>query len=258
MKENRTASPLSLAKSLSLLTRIVEDQAGASLSAIAAEIDIPLSTAHRLATGLEECGYLLRVGRGRYISGPVLARLSEIRRDQAWGGFAERVSRPILARLSRNIGKAVHLGVLEDNMMTYLVKAGDRRGDVVSREGMQLEAYCSGLGKALLAYLPAAALDRYMSSEPFVRLTPTTITSAAMLKRELGRIRKRGYAIDNAEMVPGLICVAVPIVSAQGVFAAISLVATHEGAACNPADYVPCLHEAAQEIESKLFPYGGS
>lgn len=255
MLDRRTLPPQSLAKSLLLLSRIVEDACDRTLSGIAEDVGIPLSTAHRLATGLEESGFLMRTGRGRYVAGPTLIRLAEASRNEKWSAFAARVSRPILERLSKRAGRAVHLGVLEDNMMTYLVKAGDRKGLVVSREGMQLEAYCSGLGKALLAHLPSAALDTYMASEPFVGLTSTTITSAAELRRELSKIRVRGYAIDNAEMAPGLICVAVPVRNGESVFAAISLVVTHDGIASDPPHYVPLLNEAAREIEKRLFPY---
>lgn len=255
MLQAGTTAPRALAKSLALLARIIENESGSSLSAIAAVAGIPLSTAHRLVTGFEETGFLMRIGRGRYVAGPALTRLADLRRDQDWGAFAARVSRPILNRVFRKTGRPTHLGVLEDNMMTYLVKAGDRQGHAISREGMQLEAYCSGIGKALLAHLPPLQLEAYLASEPFVRLTPTTITSAAELRRELVEIRKRGYAVDNGEMAPGLVCLAVPIKNPQSVSAAISLVATHEGAQCDPTDYLPLLQDTAQEIEKKLFPY---
>lgn len=253
MIKTRTEPPQTLIKSLSLLARILEDDGGRSLSGLAVEAGMPLSTAHRLAVGFERSGFLLRVGRGQYVAGPVLTRIAAVRRD--WGSFASRVARPLLKELYRRTGKTVHLGIFEDNMMTYLVKIGDPRCVMISRQGMQLEAYCSGIGKALLANLPKEEQEAYLAAGPFVGLTPKTITSAAELARELADIRERGYAIDDGEITPGLICIAVPIGSEQGVLAAISLIVTHIGEPCIPTDFLPPLIETARAIEARLFPY---
>lgn len=253
MADSLTRAPQALTKSLSLLALILQDRKAQTLAGIADCAGIPLSTAHRLAVGLEEEGFLLRAGRGRYAAGPTLMRLATASRD--WGQFAARTSRPILAKLSRRTGRAAHLGVLEDNMITYLVKVGDRRGEIHSRQGLQLEAYCSGLGKALLAHLPVREQDEYLAGGPFVRLTPSTITLPEDFRQEFARIRERGYAIDDGEILPGLRCIAMPIKSRHGVLAAISLIMTHKGDAVNPDHFRPLLGEAACEIERQLFPY---
>lgn len=253
MSKIGTAVPRTLTKSLVLLERIIDDDRGLSLSALAAELGMSSSSAHRLAVGFEKSGFLLRVGRGHYVAGPVLLRLAGGRRD--WGSFAARVSRPILSRLSRQTGRTVHLGVFEETMVTYLLKIGDRKGQIVSREGMQLEAYCSGIGKVLLSHLPAHQRDAYLATGPFVGLTPTTITSAAALRSELDAVRVQGYAIDDEELVPGLICIAAPIARAGDVVAAVSMIVTQEGGPCTPTELLPAMRRAIGEIEARLFPY---
>lgn len=253
MSKIGTAAPRTLTRSLLLLERIIDDDRGLSLSALAAELGLSSSSAHRLAVGFERSGFLLRVGRGHYVAGPVLLRLTGARRD--WGGFAARVSRPILGRLSRQTGKTVHLGVLEDNMVTYLLKLGDRKGQAISRQGMQLEAYCSAIGKALLAQLPVGEREAYLASEPFVGLTPTTITSATALRSELDVVRARGYAIDDEEMVPGLVCIAAPVSRDGHVVAAVSMIVSQDGHPCEPEGLLPPLRRAVGEIEKHLFPY---
>jgi IclR family transcriptional regulator, acetate operon repressor len=230
MSRNGTAVPRTLTKSLLLLERIIDDDRGLSLSALAADLGMSTSSAHRLAVGFEKSGYLLRVGRGHYVAGPVLLRLAGARRD--WGSFAARVSRPILGKLSQQTGKTVHLGVFEENMVTYLLKIGDRKGETISRQGMQLEAYCSGIGKVLLSHLAPAQRDAYLATEPFVGLTPTTITSA------------------------GLICIAAPVARGGDVVAAVSMVVSHDGPPCAPTELLPPLRRAIGEIEARLFPYG--
>jgi IclR family acetate operon transcriptional repressor len=248
-----TSAPQTLTRSLLLLERIIDDDRGLSLSMLAGELGISSSSAHRLAVGFEKSGFLLRVGRGHYVAGPLLLRLAGARRD--WGSFAARVSRPILGRLAKQTGKTVHLGVFEENMVTYLLKIGDRKGEAISRQGMQLEAYCSGIGKVLLSHLPPGERDAYLATEPFVGLTATTITSAAALRTELDAVRAQGYAVDDEEMVPGLICIAAPVARAGDVVAAVSMIVSQDGPPCTPTELLPPLRRAIGEIEARLFPY---
>src|SRR3546814_13422191 len=95
-------------------------------------------------------------------------------------------------------------------MMTYLIKEGDAQDHTLSRQGMQLEAYCTGLGKALLAHMPETERNDYLSSGTFVPLTPNTLTTPEALSAEFDRIRRYGYALDEQEIVQGLVCIAVP------------------------------------------------
>src|SRR3546814_20016224 len=76
---------------------------------------------------------------------------------------------------------------------------------------MQLEAYCTGLGKALLAHMPETERNDYLSSGTFVPLTPNMLTTPEALSAEFDRIRRYGYALDEQEIVQGLVCIAVPI-----------------------------------------------
>jgi DNA-binding IclR family transcriptional regulator len=253
MSAPRTTSPQSLDKSLALLARVIDSDAFPSMSALARAVELPVSTVHRLLTGLEQAGFVARIGRGHYVGGPTLRRLA--RRHCQVNDILARVGRPILAGLSRRAGRICHLGVLEENMMTYLVKEGDAGDHLVSRAGMQLEAYCTGLGKALLAHLPEQERETYLTSGAFVPLTPATIMSADALREEFDRIRERGYALDEEEMVPGLICIAVPIRAGKQVVAAISLIVSQQGGPCRPVGYLGRLHAVARQIEDRLLPF---
>jgi len=84
--------------------------------------------------------------------------------------------------------------------------------------------HCTGVGKAMLAYQGEEMLARLSKSPGFERLTGHTITSLLQLKKELERIRERGYAVDNEEAVEGLRCVAAPVFDHTGrVVAAFSV-----------------------------------
>jgi IclR family transcriptional regulator, acetate operon repressor len=252
MSLGRTSPPLSVDKSLALLVHVLEGDF-ASMSALASAAGLPLSTAHRLLTGLQHAGFIVPVSRGRYISGPTLRRMARPENDT--NRILVQITAPILAKLSRRTCRVCHLGVLEDGMMTYLIKEGDAQDHTLSRQGMQLEAYCTGLGKALLAHMPETKRNDYLSSGTFVPLTPNTLTTPGALSAEFDRIRRYGYALDEQEIVQGLVCIAVPIQLEGRVIAAISLVVTRKGDPVRPTAYLARVRAAATEIEHKLQPF---
>ena len=216
-----TKAAQSLEKALALLRAVGHGQGNISLTALAADLDIPLSTAHRLAATLEAQGFILREKRGYYHLGALLLDLAAA---SDFNNILARVSQPFLHRLARSIRQTVHLGVFEGDMVTYLVKEGGR--DVFTQAGLQLEAYCTGIGKCLLAHQPPAVIEDYLGGGPFIRLTPTTITEPDDLRRELEATFKRGYAIDDAEMAENIKCVAMPLRDGAGrVRAALSVTA---------------------------------
>jgi IclR family KDG regulon transcriptional repressor len=88
-------------------------------------------------------------------------------------------------------------------------------------------AYCTGVGKAMLAFLPKAERRAAIARQSFVRHTEKTIITAADLERVLGEIRARGYAFDDEEHEPTIICIAVPILGRDGaVLGAMSATST--------------------------------
>lgn len=208
-----TGTATTLAKGLHLLSAILADEGRSSLSAIAAAIDMPLPTAHRLALTLEKEGFLHRVRKGCYHSGPALSLVH----DKAAPEFqaAARLRRP-LARLAQAHRAFVHFGVYEDSMVTYLVKEKGTERELFTIEHMQLEAYCSAVGKVLLAALSPAELDAYLANGPFVALTPHTLTDPAAIRHELDGVRDTGVAFDRFEIRNDLFCIAVPVRDADG------------------------------------------
>jgi DNA-binding IclR family transcriptional regulator len=252
--QNGTASgAASIDKAVRLLLHVLEHgapaQGGALLSAQAARAGIPPSTAQRIAATLLRHGMLSRVGHGRYTVGLRLAELA--------GGVDRRAvlaatGRPLLRRLAARIGATVHLGVLDADMMTYLVKEHGGGAAVLTSEMSQLEAYCSGIGKVLLAAMPEAARETYLRAGAFVALTPNTITDPVLLRAELARVASRGHALDNGEVEDGLYCLAVPVRGPGGdVIAALSA-STHQRGDNTPAR-LRLLHACAEAISKRMF-----
>jgi DNA-binding IclR family transcriptional regulator len=183
-------------------------------------VNLPTASGYRLIQTLEELGAIVRGPRGRYRPGMLLLSLSH---HVATGPILRDLSHPILSKLAKSLNVTVHMGVLEDGMVTYIAKLGSAHSAVHTRVGAQLEAYTTGLGKVLLAALPEDALEAIIHDGDLVPLTPFTITNRTLLRSELSKVREQGYALDNEESSLNLRCVAVPVKDAEGVvIAAIS------------------------------------
>lgn len=218
---------------------------------VAEKLGLPKSTAYRQVGALVAEGCLLRMTGGRYVAGPrLLSMLARIDAKQ----IVANVAKPALEGLARDLGTIVQLGMLEQGMVTYLVKAGRSATSAFTRVGMQMEAYCSAVGKVLLAYLPAEELDTYLSGGPFVPLTAATITDPVCLRAEFKRIIADGFAIDDNEAAEGLYCVAMPLRGPDGVVCASVSVSRSTRAATRQgnAEVLATLVETVQEIEQAL------
>jgi len=135
--------------------------------------------------------------------------MSVLERLELW-----REAEPIVEEIARVTGETVHLATLDGDELVYLGKVESTRTlrvSMMSRVGRSAPAYCTGVGKTLLAYLPRKRLDLFLKKEKPVRYTDNTIVSRAQLERELSSIRKKGYAIDNEEHEIGVRCVAAPV-----------------------------------------------
>lgn len=127
------------------------------------------------------------------------------------------VARPFLDELSSSIGATIHLAQLDNAQVLYVDKRNAKNPiEMFSQAGKVGPAYCTGVGKAMLASLPEPTLKQALSQQSFYRFTPNTLGSQRELKAELSQIREQGYAFDREEHEPGIICVAVPIVTNAG------------------------------------------
>ncbi|MDE2596533.1 MAG: IclR family transcriptional regulator [Sphingomonadales bacterium] len=218
---NGTPHIASLCRTLATLEAVVEDGGRSNVSALARAIDMPVATAHRQVSTLVAEGYLKPCGGGRHIAGPRLLGLMH-RLDEKQ--VIANVAAPFLHRLAGDLRTVVQLGTLENDMVTYRIKTGEGAGSLFTRIDMQLEAYCSGIGKVLLAYLPQDQRAAYVATGPFVPLTARTIIDPTLLAMELAAAKDQGFAIDDGEIADDLRCMAVPICHPDGrVLASISV-----------------------------------
>ncbi len=215
-----------VAKALSLLDRVAEAGEPVRFTTLLSDSPFPKATLHRLLRTLTGEGMLVFEPRTQtYSLGPRLMRLAHT----AWrhSGLAE-AARPVLDRLMAEIGETLHLAQLDQGQVLYLDKrVAAQAVPMYSSTGKIAPAYCTGVGKAMLAFLTADAQDRAVVRQSFRQHTPNTLVTEDALRAELAAIRARGYAVDREEHEPGIICVAVPIRSPGGeLFGSLSVTGT--------------------------------
>jgi DNA-binding IclR family transcriptional regulator len=193
-----------------------------SLADLTARTGIPRATAFRLLSTLEQAGFLAKV-HGAYQLGIKCFVLGNI---VAGGLDLRETAHPHLVALRDETRETTQIAILDHWQVVYLerVLSGLPVGFMRSRAGAILPAYCTGLGKTLLAFRPEPEIRAWAVKQRFTALTPRTITSASRLLKDLRAIRERGYGLDEEEREKGVRCIAAPVRNHIGdVVAAISV-----------------------------------
>jgi DNA-binding IclR family transcriptional regulator len=188
-----------------------------SLVELSRRSGLPKSTAHRLAEQLRAMGWLERDQRG-YRVGMRLFELGGLAAEQS---LLRDPAVPHLHALAGRTGLAVQLGVLDGDEVVYLERVIVGNYRLPTRQGGRMPAYCTGLGKAMLAFDDNAA-QQVIDAELPAR-TATTLNSAARLSDDLQRVRTTGVAFDHQEAYDGLGCVAAPIRNSGRAIGAVSV-----------------------------------
>lgn len=224
--------------------------ASCNISEIARVAGVPIATAHRQVVTLLDERYLTRLDDGKYSAGTRLLNLVALVDEKQ---IVANTAAAFLHELANEMDCVAQLGTLEEDMVTYRIKTGHGASGLFTKVDMQLEAYCSALGKVLLAWLPDAERAAYLSTGPFPGLTRQTITDPSLLEFELTGVRERGFAIDDGEIVETLFCVAVPIRKPDGTVPAAISASTLQGRRDDKDRIVAMLQSAAENIEANLY-----
>ena len=210
------------AKALELLGVFSFREPRLSLADLAKRTGIPRATAFRLLSTLEQSGFLAKE-HGAYQLGIKCFVLGNI---VAGGLDLRETAHPHLVALRDATRETTQIAILDHWQVVYLERMLSPLpvGFMRARAGAILPAYCTGLGKTLLAFRPEHDVVAWAATQKFAALTPRTITSAKRLLKELGVIRERGYGLDEEERERGVCCIAAPVLNHTGtVVAAISV-----------------------------------
>jgi DNA-binding IclR family transcriptional regulator len=224
MNDSGPAYPIeSVDRALSLILAF-EDSEWISVTEAAKFLEVSRSTAFRLLNVLEYREFVRQDPRTKFFhSGPALLRvgLSAVHRSEI-----RTVLRPTLEEIVSQVDETAHLVVLQRSDAFYMdCVEGSKTLRATPRVGTVLPAHVSAAGKVLLANLPPARLDDLLEGD-LVAVTKRSKTSATAVRRELAKVRKRGWALNDGESEDGLRAVAV-LISAEdngaGVDAAITV-----------------------------------
>ncbi|MGI1661912.1 IclR family transcriptional regulator [Palleronia sp. KMU-117] len=202
-------------KALDVLDQIAAFGRPVRFAELQAGSRFPKATLYRFVQTLTNQGMLtFDPDRHTYALGVRLVRLAHAAWQQS---SLAPLARPHIDRLAAEVGETVHLAQLDHAQVLYVDKRDPERPVAMfSQAGKVGPAYCTGVGKAMMAWLDEDALARVIPQQSFHRFTPSTMTTEAQLRAELLAIRARGFAYDREEHEPGIICVALPILSHTG------------------------------------------
>lgn len=201
---------------LAVLKELARFPDGVGLEELTRVIGSPKPTVHRALGALRRAGLADQDVRGHYLLGDEFLRMAfahhEARPDHV------RI-RPVLDVLARRFGETVHYAVLDGREVVDRAKVDPPSGAVrlTSTVGGRNPAYCTGVGKLLLAHRlgSLAAVESWIGDGSLARRTPQTLCTAEELNRELEEIRLRGYAVDDQENEIGVNCLALPVFDAS-------------------------------------------
>ena len=255
-----TGHSQSLERGLAILTCFTESRSVLGIADLARAVDLNKSTTHRYVATLAALGFLQQDPETRkYRLGPRVVDL----------GFAAvnsmeitRVAGRALQALSDETGYTVSMAVLDGIDIVYVdrrrsVREGQLGIDLNLHVGSRLPAYCTSMGKVLLAHQTPERLRQLMDRMDLARRGPNTITAREALLTVLRQVRQTGVAVNDEELAPGLRSVAAPIRDGRGAVVAAANIAVHLSIWNAPVDSMlarlePALRRTSDDISARM------
>lgn len=242
----------SLARGLTVLRSIAAVGRTASLAAIATHSGLSRAAARRLVLTLEHLGYVQATGREYRLTPRVL--------ELGFGFLGAQdltdLAQPWMEQLAHEANESCSMAVLDGRDIVYVARVPVRKVMTVSLAvGARLPAYCTSMGRVLLAGLPPQRLDAWlgeMEGAEARRFTSRTVVEPAKLRRIIEQVRRDGHVWVEQELETGLCSIAVPLCDRAGrVVAALNLgMPFHAGAQRRAlTELLPGLRRTARDIE---------
>nr|WP_246501065.1 IclR family transcriptional regulator C-terminal domain-containing protein [Azospirillum rugosum] len=242
----------SLARGLSVIRAFTERSPNLTIADIAKITGLPRAAARRCLLTLMQLGYVGTDGRTFFLKPKILALGYSFLSSAPLATILD----PLIEQVSGTLQESSSAAVLDEDEVVYIARAATKRiMSVGLNVGSRLPAYCTSMGRVLLAHLPETELDAYFARVELKAFTERTITNPDVLRREFERVRERGFALVDQELELGLRSVAVPVRTASGsVVAAINASTQAARVTCPEmeARFLPPLHRAAEEARVLL------
>jgi IclR family pca regulon transcriptional regulator len=218
----------SLERGLAILESFKPERPWMGISDIADPLGMSRSTTHRYVITLAALGLLVQGPDRRY---KLSLRVTDLGMSTLNSTGLREHARPYLEELRQRTTYTVNLAVLDGPEILYVDRArslrpGQSKIDLNLRPGSRLPAYCTSMGKVLLAHLPAFEQRELVGTITLVRRGPNSIMSKKALSTELEQVFEDGMGFNDEELAPGLVSIAAPLrTESREVVATINLVA---------------------------------
>ena len=241
-----------------LLEVIAQKDQFVSLQGLVEDTGLPKPTLHRMLQQLESAGMLQRDGDGRQYSTGL--RLRQLAETLLLNNTVHGARHAVLRRLVDEIGESCNITALSGAEVLYLDRVETPAPlRFYLHPGSRVPAHCSASGKLFLAQMSSSQRRRLLEHSPLEKYTEKTIVDPVALEAEIERVRRDGYAVDNEEFLPGLVCLAVLVPRAGG--RSNSAVAVQAPVIRLPLakllDLLPKLRRAASALEQIEFEASG-
>jgi IclR family KDG regulon transcriptional repressor len=243
-------------RALLVLETLDSSRRGLNISELSQRLHFPKSSTHVIVLTLERLGYVqkqpeslhYRLGLKAYALGHSMTKSLSI----------SELALPHLRALVDQVRLSAHLAVHDGDQGVYIQKVeapGLIRIDTYV--GRRMDLHCTGVGKILLAFGPPELLERLQAKEVYIRYTKKTLTTPKALQREIIRVRKSGFALDDEEEELAVRCVAIPVFRNERFVAALSVAGTTTQI---PFNEVKALAQRLRQAAAGFFsgPFGPS
>ena len=240
----------SLARGLAVIRAFSQQRRELTIAQLSHRTDIPRAAVRRCLYTLGKLGYVGTEDGRTYALRPRILALGHAYLSST--PLATAVQ-PLLDQISDELHESSSMAVLEGEEILYIARSSTttRLMSIDLGLGSRLPAYCTSMGRVLLADLPPARLEQYLSRAKLTRLTNRTVSTPVELKRALAEVRRQGYAIIDQELEIGLRSIAVPVKDAAGTCVAAINVGTQSArvsVAEMQARFLAPLQAAASEL----------
>jgi IclR family pca regulon transcriptional regulator len=243
----------SLERGLAVMEILARHPAGMTLTEMAEEAGLTRAGARRFMLTLTVTGYATQSGRTFSLS----PRLLTVARTWLSGASLWTFAAPIMREVAGRFDEACNAAVLSGEDVVYVARIPGRRILSVALDvGTRLPAYCTSMGRVLLAGLAMDELKAFLAEAKIERRTPKTIVGRAALGKSIDKARADGFAIVDEELELGLRSIAVPIIDRAGHTVAAINVSTQSARFSVQAmerEILPVLRRAKQRVEEFFF-----
>lgn len=213
MKDTKTIG--SVIKAVEVLEELAKSEDGLGVTEISNRLNYGVSATYHLLNTLKQCNIIEQDKKTKkYRIGFELFRICGMaKRQNALASLAQ----PYLDKLREMVGETSNLVVLDGNEVIYIAQSESTKLlKLFTQLGAKVPFYCTGGGKAILAYQPKKVQDLVLNNTNFIKFTGNTLSDINELVRELDIIRQQGYAMDNEEREEGVTCIATPVFDCYG------------------------------------------